>query len=148
MNIVTLLGAMMLIPATVDAGSYLNPVYKALEGASKAEAVPYRLLRAICQVESNLNPKAVNKYDGGSASYGLCQIKLATAKYMGYRGNSKLLLTPSVNALYAAKYLRYQLDRYGNDWVRAISAYNRGKSSAKIKNKMYVHKVIRRAVGL
>lgn len=64
--------------------------------------------------------------DGGSPSYGLCQVKLATARHMGFKGKPSDLLKPDINADLAAKYLRYQLNRYGS-MEKALSAYNAGR---------------------
>lgn len=106
--------------------------------ATKAQ-VSFDLLRAICAVESGLDHTASNPKDGGSASHGLCQIKYATAKMVGYTGDIKGLYKPYINALYAGKYLKYQLGRYEQDWVKAVSAYNRGTYSP--SNMAYVRKV-------
>jgi len=95
------------------------------------------LLSAICFVESGHNPKAYVHNDGGSPSYGQCQIKMGTAKDMGFRGTKKELMSESVNALYSAKYLQYQRKRYGS-WEKAIIAYNAGRVTYKTT---YVNKV-------
>lgn len=97
----------------------------ALKQAAATMKVPYKLLSSLCWVESRHLPRSVNAKDGISASYGLCQIKLETAKWMGYTGTKEELLNPIVNANWAAKYLRKQYNKYG-DWRRAISAYNAG----------------------
>lgn len=119
----------------------LSTVDKALLMAAVTNHVPVRLLKAICQHESRLNPKALNKYDKGSPSYGLCQIKAATARYVGYSGNARGLFNPYTNAHYAARYLRYQLTRYDEDWVKATSAYNAGRAHKVIRNTKYVRLV-------
>lgn len=85
-----------------------------------------RLLRAVCWVESKHNPKAINLFDGPSPSYGLCQVKLETARFLKFRGTGKQLMHPRVNSYYAAKYLAYQLARYDYDWTKATIAYNHG----------------------
>lgn len=110
-----------------------------LKLAAATVQVPFELLRAICMVESNLNPAAVHLDDGNSASHGLCQVKYETAKFMGYKGTLKGLYNPDNNALFAAKYLNYQLTRYKGNWVNAVSAYNRGTASS--SNLHYVKKV-------
>lgn len=115
-------------------------VLLALQQAAKATAVPFELLRAICTVESNLNPNAINQYDGGSPSYGMCQIKYATAQLVGYEGKPEGLLNPHTNAQYAARYLKRQMKRYNHDWLKAISAYNNGKACD--YNVKYVNKVL------
>lgn len=120
-------------------------VSDALETSAKEFEIPSRMLKALCFVESSHNPKAINKIDGGSASHGLCQLKIKTAKYLGYSGNIRSLYNPYVNSYYAAKYLRYQLDRYNGNWVKAISAYNAGHAYRKINNMAYVKKVMKSA---
>jgi soluble lytic murein transglycosylase-like protein len=62
----------------------------------------------------------------GSPSHGVCQIKYFTAVTMGFHGKPKELNDPKINAKYAALYLRYQEERYGDDWVQLTSAYNSG----------------------
>ena len=85
------------------------------------------LLSAVCFVESGHKPSAYVAMDGQSPSYGLCQIKLATARQVGFEGSTRDLMHPATNALYAAKYLRWQYERYGS-WDKAVSAYNAGRA--------------------
>jgi len=101
---------------------YLTSVILA---AAKAVGVPGALLLAICTHESNLQ-NVIAPQDHGSPSYGLCQLKLGTAKAMGYKDGADGLMNPEVNAELAAIYLKYQLDRYEGDWCKAVSAYNSG----------------------
>lgn len=93
--------------------------------AAKAVKVPGALLLAICMQETGLN-NAMVPHDGHSPTYGICQVKLETAQMIGYKGTAKQLMIPQENAKWAAKYLRYQLDRYDNDWCQAVAAYNAG----------------------
>lgn len=103
---------------------------------------------AICWVETN-HRNVINPKDGGSPSYGLCQIKLETANWIHYKhklGNEDLteadLMKPEVNIFYAGLYFKYQWDKY-KDLKCAISAYNAGRC---IKGNMntYVKKVLQR----
>lgn len=96
-------------------------------------------MSSICFVESSHKVDAINPHDGGSTSLGVCQVKLQTAKLVGYRGSEKDLLDPALNIYYSAKYLRKQLDRYKGDIPKAISAYNAGKYRE--SNQLYVKKV-------
>lgn len=98
-----------------------------------------RLLVAVCMVESSGNPKAIAVMDGKSDSYGLCQIKLRTAKYVGFKGSAQELMSADINALYAARYISYHLKRQKNV-NKAISAYNAGRPIN--SNKKYVNKVL------
>lgn len=88
--------------------------------------LPKGLQSALCFVESTHRAHVVNKDDGKSSSIGLCQIKLATARMMGFKGTAEQLKDPKINAYYSAKYLRWQLDRYDWHLDKAIAAYNSG----------------------
>lgn len=96
------------------------------------------LLSAVCYVESRHDTAAYVHNDGGSPSYGMCQIKLNTARYMGYKGTAAGLMNPDTNALYAAKYLAYQIGRRGT--VGGVCGYNAGN---RCRNHKYVTKVKR-----
>lgn len=93
--------------------------------AAKLAKVSPQLLLAICVTESDLKNVEV-PHDGGSPTYGICQVKLGTAQMLGYKGTAKGLMIPVTNAKYAAKYLKFQKDRYSYDWCKATAAYNSG----------------------
>jgi soluble lytic murein transglycosylase-like protein len=128
----------------IDGGSM--PYSAIILSIAKVVGVPGALLLAICTQESNLQ-NIVAPYDHGSPSYGLCQIKQDTAKSLGYTGNGDGLMIPDVNARYAAKYLKMQLDRYDGDWCKSVAAYNSGTYNpstivpGKPKNLKYVKAV-------
>lgn len=103
--------------------------------------LPKGLLSALCWVESNHKPSAVHVDDGGADSLGICQVQIATARSLGYKGNVKQLMRAKQNMNYAAKYLKHQLKRYHGDLTKAISAYNAGTATS--ANTYYVNKVIR-----
>lgn len=103
--------------------------------------IPPGLLESLCYVESKHQITAVHKDDGvGGDSLGVCQIKLKTAKEMGFKGNQKQLMLPANNVKYAAKYLSKQLKRYGKI-NKAVIAYNRGNAknltTTKYQRKVY-----------
>lgn len=103
--------------------------------------LPPGLLESVCKVESNLNPKAYHYHDGKGDSLGICQIKLASAKMVGFKGSAKDLMSPKTNITYAGKYLAHQITRYKNI-EKGLIAYNQGsiknltstKYSAKVLN--------------
>lgn len=107
--------------------------------------LPPTLLSAICWVESHHNSLAVNADDGGSASHGICQVKLETAALLGFKGTEKQLSVPKTNILYAGKYLQWQLKRYHSNIPVAVAAYNAGSyhvnKEGQIMNRKYVAKV-------
>src|SRR5262249_8437716 len=65
-----------------------------------ANGVPEDLIRRVIKRESGGNPRAVS-----AGNYGLMQIKLATARSVGYTGNAAGLLDANTNMTYAVKYL-------------------------------------------
>ncbi len=89
--------------------------------------LPPNLLESVCYVETHHNVSAYKPNDGGSPSYGICMVKYQTARGLGYNGNAQGLMDPKVNAYYAAKYLRYQIDRY-DSIERGVIAFNRGNA--------------------
>lgn len=118
-----------------------------IEKIANKEGVPAPLLAAICWVESSHRPHVTAWDDNGSSSIGLCQIKLATARLMGFTGKVADLYNGEINAKYAAKYLKYQLNRYDNDWHKSTAAYNAGsaifsrKHPGKLINEDYISHV-------
>lgn len=117
----------------------------ALSAATNSFSLPPGLLKSICFVESSNKPRVIHKDDGAENSIGLCQIHSSTARWLGYSGDDKGLLDPKVNTHYAAKYLKYQIDRYKQDLPSAVAAYNAGRcnrnKNGKIRNIKYVLKV-------
>lgn len=94
---------------------------------TKTLGLPNGLLESICYVETKHNVAAIARQDGGSDSYGICQVKMSAARHMGFKGNEKQLMEPEVNIHYAAKLLQYQIKRYSNV-PKAVTAYNKGHS--------------------
>jgi len=65
---------------------------------------------------------------------GLMQIQPATARYIadksgGTRFELRDLGTPQINISYGSFYLRYLMDRYGDNEVLAVAAYNGGETN-------------------
>lgn len=111
-------------------------------------SIPPGLLSALCYTETKHVVKAVNINDGGSNSIGICQLKLRTARGVGYVGTEQELQNnPNTNIYYAGLYLRRQLDRYNGDTRKAISAYNAGthrlSPEGKTRNRKYVSLVFK-----
>lgn len=87
--------------------------------------LPPNLLSSVCFIETKHQIHKIHRHDGDSDSIGICQIKLKTAKWLGFKGTEQDLLNPKINILYAGKYLDYQLRRYHNV-SKAVIAYNQG----------------------
>jgi soluble lytic murein transglycosylase-like protein len=124
----------------------MTPIIAAIISAAKAASVPPALLLSICAAESNFR-NVVSPSDGGSASFGPCQVKLGTARLFNKRVRAEDLLKPEVSTKYAALYLSYQLVRYGHNYRFAVAAYNSGSartnSMGTFINQKYVNRVMR-----
>ena len=86
-----------------------------------ANNVPEDLVRRVIKRESGGNPRVVSK-----GNYGLMQIKLATARSMGYRGTAAGLLDADTNMTYAVKYLAGAYHVAGGNANRAVHYYAAG----------------------
>ena len=71
--------------------------------------------------ESRYNPRAVNK-----GNYGIMQIRLGTARAMGYTGSAAGLLDPNTNMQYAVRYLAGAYRAAGGNQSRAVALYASG----------------------
>jgi soluble lytic murein transglycosylase-like protein len=94
--------------------------------AAKLFHIHGALLIALCAHESAGFTKNYTPMDHGSPSFGACQLKFSTAKMLNFHGKPTDLMDPKINLKYAASYLRFQQNRYGNDWVKITAAYNSG----------------------
>jgi hypothetical protein len=86
-----------------------------------ANGVPEQLIRRVIRIESRGNAGAVH-----AGNYGLMQIRLGTARGVGYSGDAQGLLDPDTNLTYAVKYLAGAYRAAGCDANRAVSYYQRG----------------------
>jgi len=117
---------------------------------AKSVGVSGSLLLAVCSHESNGFTQNYAPMDVNSPSYGSCQLKQATVEMLGFKGDPNQLMDPQKNAYWAARYLKYQQERYGDDWVRLAAAYNAGSYSESSKvpgcprNLGYIKKVKKR----
>jgi soluble lytic murein transglycosylase-like protein len=108
---------------TVPVGSPLavrwSPQYDPLirQHASQHRVRP-ELVRAVIQVESAFNPRAVSP----KGAMGLMQLMPATAKQFGVIDP----FNPAENIRAGVSYLRQLLDRYDHDEQLALAAYNAG----------------------
>ena len=94
-----------------------TPYATEIDAAAKKYNVDPALLRGLIRQESNFNPNAGSP----AGARGLTQLMPGTAAALG--------VDPSVPAQAiegGAKYLRQQLDKFGNDPAKALAAYNAG----------------------
>ena len=130
-------------PGRVSAGGSPNPSFDPLirQHASR-QGVRADLVRAVIQVESAFNPRAVSP----KGAMGLMQLMPATAKEFGVADP----FNPAENIRAGVSYLRRLLDRYNDNEQLALAAYNAGpgavdKYGIKVppykETQNYVHKI-------
>ena len=93
---------------------------------ANANAVPEALVHRVIVRESRYQPHLV----GRGGTIGLMQIKLATARGLGYTGNAAGLRDPETNLTYAVKYLAGAYRAANGDHRRAIHYYASGYYAA------------------
>ncbi len=92
------------------------------------------IVRAILKVESNFNPKAMNKNRNGTTDVGMAQINSMHFKELKSHGIAPDdLLDGCIASYVAAWHLKKQITAYGNTWF-AIGAYH---SATPCFNKRY-----------
>jgi soluble lytic murein transglycosylase-like protein len=99
-----------------------------IEQQASANGVPSSLVHRVIMRESGYNPRAVS-----SGNYGLMQIRLGTARAMGYSGSAAGLLDPETNMTYAVRYLAGAYRAAGGDESRAVALYARGYNAPRLQ---------------
>jgi len=89
---------------------------------AQANGVPVVLVHRVILRESRYNASLV----GRGGTIGLMQIKLATARGLGYTGSAEGLRDPDTNLTYAVKYLTGAYRAAGGNHDQAVSYYARG----------------------
>jgi soluble lytic murein transglycosylase-like protein len=104
--------------ARLDANGNLDAM---IARHAAANNIPEAIVRRIIKRESGGNPRVVSK-----GNYGLMQIKLGTARAMGYEGTAAGLLDPNTNMTYAVKYLAGAYHTAGGNADRTVHYYAAG----------------------
>ena len=105
-----------------------KPFHALIARYAAAEGVPVALAHAIVRHESNYRPNA----RGRAGEIGLMQIKLKTARGMGYSGSAAELFDPATNLKWGMRYLGRAHDLGGGETIafRARLASPPGSASA------------------
>lgn len=102
------------------------------EQQASANGIPVSLVDRVIRRESGGNPRVVSR-----GNYGLMQIRLGTARAMGYRGSAAGLLDASTNMTYAVRYLAGAYRAAGGNESRAVALYARGYRAARVQDASY-----------
>jgi hypothetical protein len=110
-------------------GAVAGPHDALIAKHAAANGVPEILVRRVIHIESRGNARAAH-----AGNYGLMQIRLGTARGVGYSGDAEGLLDPDTNLFYAVKYLAGAYRAAGCDSDRAVSYYRRGYYGTAMRN--------------
>jgi soluble lytic murein transglycosylase-like protein len=98
-----------------------SPIDGMAASAASTAGIPASLVERVIKRESGGNPRAVSR-----GNYGLMQIRLGTARAMGYSGSAEGLLDAQTNMTYAVKYLAGAYRAAGGNESRAVALYASG----------------------
>jgi soluble lytic murein transglycosylase-like protein len=102
---------------------------------AQANAVPEALVHRVIVRESRYQSHLV----GRGGTIGLMQIKLATARSLGYSGDAAGLRDPNTNLTYAVKYLAGAYRAANGDHKRAMHYYASGYYAAVKRQRRHEH---------
>jgi len=106
-----------------DAQAQQRARYEALVATqARANLVPEELVHRVIVRESKYHPNLL----GRGGAIGLMQIKLPTARGLGYTGDAAGLRDPETNLIYGIKYLAGAFRAAGGDHDRAVHYYASG----------------------
>lgn len=115
--------------AQVDnSGKSGKPFAKIINSYAATYGVPTALAHAVVRHESNFQPNV----RGAAGEIGLMQIKLSTARGLGYSGSAKGLYEPSTNIQYGMKYLAQAQKLGGGSTCGTILKYNAGHGAKRM----------------
>ena len=102
-----------------------------------SHGLPVPLARAVVRLESNFRPGVVNR-----GNFGLMQIRLGTARSVGYGGGGAGLLDAETNLRYGMRYLAQAYRLAGGDTCGAIMRYQSGLRATRMNgaNRTYCSK--------
>lgn len=117
-----------LTPRPTYSGKGGERFHSLIAAHARANGVPLKLAHAVVRVESSYRPNA----RGAAGEIGLMQIKLSTARMMGYRGSAKALYHPENNIKWGMKYLGKAHRLAGGSTCGTILKYNAGHGAKRM----------------
>ena len=116
------LAALVVAMSSVSSAMAKSPYDRIIAKYASAYGVPVSLAHAVIRIESNYRPGI----RGRAGEIGLMQVKLQTARGMGYTGSAKGLYNPSTNIRYGMAYLGGARKLGGKTVCGTILKYNAG----------------------
>jgi soluble lytic murein transglycosylase-like protein len=108
------------IPVATNASQ--GNVISLIKAMAPSQGVPTWFALRIAHVESNYNPHM----RGSAGEYGVFQMKCATAKDIGFRGNCGALLDPRTNVQWGLRHLAIAIGMSNGNLRLAASKHNGG----------------------
>lgn len=127
-KLATTLAAALCSVALLSTGAKAEPlasnsgVISLIKAKAPAYGVPTWFALRIAMVESGYNPSA----RGAAGEYGVFQLKCATARGVGFKGNCAQLLNASTNVKYGLKHLSIAVRSSHGNLKLAASKHNGG----------------------
>jgi soluble lytic murein transglycosylase len=126
------LAATVIVPRLPDAVRELSLPLRhedIIRQQAAAKGIDPSLVAAVIYTESRFRDQTSH-----AGARGLMQITPATARYIAHLSGGTAfeqgdLATPQINISYGVYYLRYLLQRYGDNKVLALAAYNGGEGN-------------------
>jgi len=109
--------------------AFPKPFWNTVERASNTYGISPALIYAVMRQESLFDTYAISV----AGAKGLMQLLDGTAQYMARKEGVRIksLFHPETNILLGVAYLRYLLDMWNGDLVRALASYNAGPTRVK-----------------
>ncbi|MBB5753007.1 lytic transglycosylase domain-containing protein [Prosthecomicrobium pneumaticum] len=112
----------------IEAANAERPYATLIARHAAENGVPLELAHAVVSVESRYRPNMT----GSAGEIGLMQIKLATARGLGYTGSRKALYDPDINLRWGMLYLGMARDLADGDLCGTILRYNAGHAAKRM----------------
>ena len=116
------------VALTFSFPAHASPYDSIIKRYSSTYGVPFTLARAVVKIESGFRPNARGK----AGEIGLMQVKLSTARGLGYTGSAKGLYHPDTNIRYGMKYLAMAHKIGGKSTCGTILRYNAGHGAKRM----------------
>lgn len=113
---------------TATAGKNGDKYSTIISHYASSYGVPVNLAQAVVRVESNYDPTRRGK----AGEIGLMQIKLPTARMLGYSGSAKGLYNPETNIQYGLKYLAMAQSLGDGTTCQTLLRYNAGHAARRM----------------